>query len=153
MPGPVFGVDGVVDDRWIKPEPISLFAVIKGCFECGTATASAATTSTAAAASWAFALGFVVVLRSVDFALSESGFKFSRNQRVIFCSQVKFFFDPRGRGGGFGRCGVFSVERLLGFEGRDISGRGVKLMRDPCVGATLPHPDSDLVQMWSERSS
>ena len=50
MPGPVLGVDAVVDDRGIEPEPVALLAVVERALERPAGRACAATASAAAPA-------------------------------------------------------------------------------------------------------
>ena len=79
MPGPVFGVDGVVDDRGIEPQPVTLFAVVEGCFERRTAAASAPAAATSAAATRGIALGVIASL---------GGFLFPINGLLIILGRI-----------------------------------------------------------------
>lgn len=152
MPCPVLGVDRIVNDGGIEPEPVTLFAVVESCFECRATAASATATAATAATSGAIGSVFVRCLGGLRFALCERSFQISCDQRVVFCSKVKFFFDSRRSGRVIGRSSTIGIELLLALEGRDVICGRLKLMRDPSVGATLSHPHADLVQVWSERS-
>lgn len=141
----MLGVNRVINNRRVEPKPITLFAVIEGRLECRPAAASATAATATATASGAIPVAFFTGFGRLSFALGERSFQFSCDQRVVFGSQIKFFFDPGSLGLGVGCRGTFRIERLLTLERGDVVRRSIKLMRDPGVCLALTDPDADLV--------
>jgi hypothetical protein len=69
--------------------------VVESCLERGTAAASATSAPATPTASGAIAFRVVALRSRLGFALCQRGLEVSGDQSVVFCSQVKFFFDTR----------------------------------------------------------
>src|SRR4051812_16798461 len=161
---PVLGVDRVVLDRGIEPEPVALLAMVEGALE---RLAGAAPGAAAAAAAGApagrrrlvaalFALGLgVLVGGALGGLLREAGLLFRAPRllglelggdgRVVLRAEV----DLLERLGGV----AVRLEVVLALERLDLLDRHLELMGDPGVRPPLPDPPSDLVELRAQRSA
>ena len=151
--GPVLGVDAVVLDGGVEPEPVPLFTVVERALERAVRPRPASTTTATAATALAglvpvavLVIVGVVVVRVVVFGLSvESG----RDQRVVLGAQIRLLLDARARLGVAGY-GVGRNELVLALESVDVAHAHLELMRDPGVRTALSDPRANLVQLWLE---
>ena len=155
----MLGVDRVVLDRGVEPQPVALVAVVERALErLALAPASPAPPAAAAAALGGVALlglgagGVVVIVGRLvvgRFVIGRRlvllGLERRRDEGVVLGPEIELV-----RAGGWG--GIVSVagvrgEVVLALETLDVRDGHVELMRDPRVGATLTHPRTDLIQL------
>jgi hypothetical protein len=150
----VLGVDGIVLDRRVEPEPVTLvLAVIEGRLERASAPAAAPASSPAAAsasATWAFA---VLVIRPLglaralvgrtllDFVLLVGGAQLRLDLGLDLVAQVDVA----------GGLLALDVQPVAAAEIAQLRGGHLELMGDPGVGAALADPGADLVELGSKR--
>jgi carbon storage regulator len=150
MARPVLGIDRIVLDCGVEPEPVALLAVVEGAFELA---AAAATTPPAPAATAAATLGplaaLFFVLLVLLLVLHGLGIEGSGDQRVILGAQVEIVVE-RDRALGFRAFG--RLELVIALELAQILHGNLELMGDPGVGPALSHPRPDLIQLWTQGS-
>jgi hypothetical protein len=71
------------------------------------------------------------------------GLELGRDQRIVLGPQIDLVGVVRGAAGTLRS--IVLTERILPLELFDIAYADFELVRDPSVGATLPHPGSDLI--------
>ena len=168
--GPVLGVDGVVLDGGVEPQPVALLAVVERALErAGRALAPAAARpgagalglprrppsppprprparSSAASASAALRAASSAALasssaRRTSSASSSAAIAASSSARRSTSSAAA----PSAPDLAVGLQAVLALERL------DLLDGHLELVGDPGVGATLSHPPTDLVKLRTQR--
>src|SRR3954454_9109777 len=154
--GPVLGVHRVVLDRGVEPQPVALLAVVERTLErLVAAAAGAPATGAPAARLWlrvgliplGFRLGLCLgglagrLLGGAGVLLGLAGglgLQLGGDHLVVLRAQIDLFAD-----------GAVLVtvrfEALFSLEGLDLLYGRFELMSDPCVGAPLAHPGTDLI--------
>src|SRR5438128_3965982 len=164
--GPVLGVDWVVLDGGVKPQPIALLAVVEGALErahvapgaCPRATSQRAPSAPAATASaragrlrsrlvLLLARRGLLLLRFGERALGLDfrGLELGRDERVVLGAQV----DLVGVLGGDRalRRALVADDLVLALELLDLAHAHIELMGHPRVGTALPYPRADLIEV------
>ena len=154
----MLGVDRVVLDGGVEPEPVALVAVVERPLErLPPAPRARGLRVARAGGAWAcrlvvgvvasvgvVVLGFVL-RRLVGLLL---GLERGGDERVVLGAQVQLLVD-----GGPGEAlvtvsgGIVGHQLVLALEGADVPDGHLELVRDPGVGATLAHPGADLVEL------
>jgi hypothetical protein len=167
----VLGVDGVVLDGGVEPQPVALLAVVEGPLELAPgALAPSAPAAAAAAALLArvLILVLVVVVLVVVAGLGSlsglggatrlllgagglGGLELGRDEGVVLGAQVDLVVEVAAAGAGGQRAVAVAVrdEVVLLLERLDLLDGDFELMSDPGVGAPLADPAADLVEVRS----
>ena len=150
--GPVLGVDRIVLDGGVEPQPVALFAVVERRLERrGLAPGAAAPAAAASPALGRRLLGFVLFvlfplplrrLPRLARPRPRARRRSARRPRLGDRSHRRSRRPRRARG----RLGL---EALLALERLDLLHGHLELVGDPCVGASLAHPATNSVQLWS----
>src|SRR4051812_5972645 len=141
--GPVLGVDGVVLDGGVEPQPVALLAVVEGALE-PASPALAAPAAPASPPAPSLSALVLVAARGVVLAFLRGRVRFRRlvllgvkrggHERVVLGAQIGL-----AAGGVITVAGVRS-EVVLALEAPDVRHRDVQLVRDPRVRTPLAHP-------------
>ena len=161
----MLGVDGIVLDRGIEPQPVALLAVVERALE--RAGADGAPARAAARAAWALRLGLLLRLR-LRLGLAGLRFRLGRLARGLL-GLARLLLGPVGRlrlelGGDrrvvlrpevyllwwCSRLVAVGLQTLLALEGLDLLDRHLELVCDPRVGPPLAHPPTDLVKLGTQ---
>ena len=167
LTGPVLRIDRVVLDGWVEPQSVALLAVVERPLE-GTgvavccAAAAAATTAAAAfrvASCWSgitrVRVRVLVLLRSGASAFRRSASSSAASSSAAISASSSARRSISSKSDGAGACGGVLVagKIVLALELLDVLHADFELVCDPGVGTALPYPDTDLVQMWAQRST
>ena len=165
--GPVLGVDRVVDDRRVEPQPVALLAVVEGALE---RAARAARPRRARPPRRAAALGRRLLARS----LGRSAASAARRSRLgglgllgleapalgllelggdLASSSARRSMSSSKPAAAPSAPGSSSSRPALALEARDLLDGHLELVGDPRVGAPLARPGADLVEMRTQRLS
>src|SRR5664280_1528541 len=165
--GPVLGIDRVVLDGWVQPQPVALLAVIERALQrAGAAGARAGPEHLASAPSTAAAGArtgrILVVLLGLalgrlgglllgfglgTFGLQLRCLELGCDQCIVLSAQV----DLVGiLGDGCALCGILLDQIVLTLELFDVAHADLELMGDPGVGTALTDPGADLVEVRAQ---
>jgi hypothetical protein len=169
--GPVFGVDRVVLDSRVQPQPVALLAVVEGALQGagaarGRASPAASTTPAAPARGRLFlvaldlslgrsalrpfgslAFGCRLSFGPLALGLKRRSLELGGDQSVVLGAEVDLV--EVGRGGA--HSGLLAPHQIvLAPELLDLLHGDLELVGYPRIGATLTHPGADLVELWSQ---
>ena len=154
---PVLGIDGVVLDGRVEPQAVALLAVVEGALERLRPAAAPAPAAPSAAPAPGLRRRRPRSPRPRPRPPRRPPPARPRARRRRARRPPRAGRAPPRRAG---REGVVAVlagfvgrELVLSLEGADVADGDLELVGDPGVGAALPHPGPDLVQLWFERSA
>src|SRR5206468_6003576 len=165
VPGPMLGVDPIVDDGRIEPQPVALLAVVEGPLEWSTRASPASASTTPAAPpprgdiGFGIGIGLPGLLRrglgrrlGLGFGrpLGFGGFELGRDQRVVLGPKIDLVVEVELTDDAVGLLAV-SRKTVLPLERLDLLDADLELVGDPCIRPALARPRADLIELRSKR--